>query len=85
MGSAAHSQKTFRFSLKLSRSEYLAYYEGTVSWIQVTALDGTRVRFPASALRKFVGPDGVEGVFEMTVDEDERLKAIRRLRSIRDG
>jgi hypothetical protein len=81
MGSAGHRWKTFRFDLRLSRSEYLAYYEGEVTWIQVTAFGGTRVRFPASALRKFVGPDGIEGTFELTVDEDERLKAIRRLKS----
>jgi hypothetical protein len=71
--------QTFRFSVSIPAEEYLAYYKGTARWIQVTSSNGKRVRFPASALRPFVDELGVEGLFEMTVDENSKLIDLRRL------
>ena len=71
--------RTFRFSLSIPAEEYLAYYEGSVRWVQVRSTDGEQVRFPASALRPFVDELGVEGVFEMTIDENSKLVNIRLL------
>lgn len=71
--------RTFRFSLSIPAEEYLAYYEGSVRWVQVTSTDGEHVRFPASALRAFVDELGVEGMFEMTIDENSKLVEIHRL------
>lgn len=71
--------RKIRFSLKIPARRYLRYYEGTVKWIQVKAFDGTRVRFPASVLRQFVTQDGIEGTFEITVDENNKLIRIEKL------
>ncbi len=57
----------------------MRYYEGSIRWIQVKAFDGTRVRFPASALRKFVTEDGVYGTFEMVIDEKNKLLSLKRI------
>ncbi len=73
--------ETIRFNLKISRSKYLRYYDGTIGWIQVTALDGRRVRFPASALRRFVTDEGIDGTFEIMIDENRKMVSIRRIGS----
>ena len=73
--------KTFQFTLSIPAVEYLSYYKGSARWVQVISSDGRRVRFPASALRPFVDEDGVEGRFEMMVDENHKLVTLRRLDS----
>jgi hypothetical protein len=73
--------RTFRFNLSITPEEYLSYYEGKTSWVQVTSIDGERVRFPASALRRFVSQDGIQGTFEMTVTEDNKLVRFHRLQN----
>lgn len=76
-------RRRIRFSIKIPPQRFLRYYQGEIQWVQVKAFDGTRVRFPASALRRFVTEDGVEGTFEMTVDENNKLISLRRIDSIR--
>lgn len=45
--------------------EFLPYYQGKVSGIVVTSIQGLRVQFPAMHLRKFVTPSGVQGYFRL--------------------
>lgn len=71
--------RTFRFRLSMTPEEYLSYYKGKTRWALVTSIEGERVRFPASALRRFVSEDGVQGTFEMTVTEDNKLVKFHRL------
>jgi hypothetical protein len=71
--------RKLRFCLSISSEAYLAYYQGAVNWVQARCRDGTRVRFPASILRPFVSSDGIEGDFEMMVDEANRLVSFHRL------
>jgi hypothetical protein len=71
--------QTLRFSLSIPAEKYLSYYKGTTRWIQVKSFGGKRVRFPASALRPFVDDQGVEGTFEMMIDENNKLVELRRL------
>jgi uncharacterized radical SAM superfamily Fe-S cluster-containing enzyme len=68
-----------RFSLDISSDDYIRYYRGDVQMVQVTAEDGRRIRFPASNLRPFVSRDGVQGMFEITLDEENRLLKLRKL------
>ncbi len=74
-------RRRIRFRLNIPAQRFLRYYQGTIQWVQVRAFDGTRVRFPASALRRFVTEDGVEGTFEMTIDENDKLVSMRKLDS----
>ncbi len=68
-----------RFSLEISREEYLRYYRGEARAVQVTADDGRRIRFPASNLRRFVSRDGVRGRFEITLGEGNRLLELKKI------
>jgi len=75
-----NARRRFRFSLTITREEYLSYYAGLAAWVVAKAFEGDTVRFPASFLREFVSEDGVYGTFEMVVDEDDKLVSLRRLR-----
>ncbi len=65
-------------NLAIAAEEYRKLYAGQARDVVVRATNGQTLRFPASALREFVGHDGVRGVFEIRVSDDNRLVAIRR-------
>ena len=68
---------SIRFRLAISAEEYLAYYQGGAREVVVRSDDNRIVRFPASAIRKFVTHDGIFGNFEITYDENNKLIAIQ--------
>ena len=70
--------KKYWVNLQISREEYLKLYRGTASQVAATSIDGIALRFPASALKSFVSHDGVEGLFCITVDDNNKLLAIDR-------
>jgi len=72
--------RTFRFNLNILKQEYLSYYAGSARWVVARAFEGETVRFPASFLREFVSEDGVMGLFEMVVDEGDKLVSLKRLK-----
>jgi hypothetical protein len=72
--------RRYRFNLNIERDEYLSYYSGSARWVVAKAFEGETVRFPASFLREFVSEDGVRGIFEMVVDENDKLVSLKRLR-----
>lgn len=65
-------------NLAIAAEEYRKLYAGQARDVVVRATNGQTLRFPASALREFVGHDGVRGVFEIRVSDDNRLVAIHR-------
>ena len=69
----------YRLNFYLSREDYLSYYKGSASVIVAEAEDGTRVQFPASAIRSFVTAEGVSGRFVLVTDESNKLVEFRRL------
>lgn len=68
----------FRFYLKISQQEFLRYYQGQARQVLVHSYDGRRIQFPASALRPFVGHDGIEGEFIIRVNEQHKLVELKR-------
>ena len=73
--------------LYIPAAELLRYYRGTARGVVVRARSGERVRFPADVLRGYVGHDGVQGTFSLSVDAGNRLRRIERLilRDLSDG
>ncbi len=53
----------YYFSIKLSASDFLPYYQGHVESIVATSTEGVRVQFPAVHLRQHVTSAGVHGFF----------------------
>lgn len=68
-----------RFALNISQDALLSYYEGTARAVVVKSLDGRSIQFPASVLRRFVTGDGVQGIFEMEFDENNKFVGMQRV------
>lgn len=69
----------YRLHFQLSRDDYLRYYKGSASVIIAPAEDGTRVQFPASALRPYITTDGVSGSFLLVTDEKNKLVSLKKV------
>ena len=65
------------FSLALDREQWLKYYAGHASAVQVRTDGGLLLRLPASALRQFVTHNGVHGRFTVTIDQAHKLVEIQ--------
>jgi hypothetical protein len=69
----------YRFHFHLSREDYLRYYKGAASVIIARAEDGTRVQFPASAMRPYITTEGVSGSFLLVTDDKNKLLALKKV------
>ena len=69
---------SIRVRLNISADKYKAFYQGRVQSVQAQSLDGRSIRFPANALRQFLTVDGIQGEFEIQVDENNKLIGVSR-------
>lgn len=67
------------FQFQVSREDYLRFYKGTASVIIARTDDGTRVQFPASAMREYVSADGIHGRFRLRTDDNNKLLSLERI------
>lgn len=65
--------------LNIPPAVYESYYHGTVREVVAVSVDGRRLRFPANILQSFVLHDGVNGLFEIEFNQDNKFVAIRRI------
>ena len=70
--------KEFRLRLSISAEEMLRYYRGQVSFVLVTAGDGTRLQMPARLLRPHLAANGVVGEFLLRCDQHNRFVSLER-------
>lgn len=68
-----------RVSLFLSAEKMQAFYAGAVRNVAATTVDGRVVHFPVNILRPFVDRNGVNGSFDIEVDQDNKFVAIHRV------
>jgi len=69
--------------LGIAPGEFLRLYRGEAGEVLARARDGRLVRFPAAALRPWVGHDGVHGRFRLSFDAAFRLRAIERIDAVK--
>lgn len=69
----------FVVDLRLTRDQMLRMYQGSANAVVGHARNGQRIRFPVNSLRPFVGIEGVNGTFQLTVDARHRLVSIQQL------
>jgi len=67
--------------LELTADQCLAHYQGAAQWVCARSVNGKKVAFPAQALRRIVGPDGVHGVYRLRFSEEGRFEALMPLRT----
>ena len=70
--------KTYILALDIDAEEYRRLYAGQARYVVARATNGQNIRFPASFLRRFVNHDGIRGVFEIEVTDNNRLLDLRR-------
>ncbi len=79
MSDSGANPNVARFALKIPGDVYLSYYQGAARTVVVNSFDGRRIQFPANVLQQFVTRDGIQGVFEMEFDKDNKFVNIRRV------
>jgi hypothetical protein len=72
-------RRSLTVRLSISADRFLAYYRLDAQEVIASTADGTRVRFPASALRPHVTRDGIHGLFEIQFGDDHKLIAVKRI------
>ncbi|MES9904753.1 MAG: DUF2835 domain-containing protein [Sedimenticola sp.] len=70
---------TVRFGMDLSAEEYLRYYEGVARSVIVHGLDGRHLQIPAHNFRPYITAGGIHGVFEITLDENNKLLEMKKV------
>jgi len=65
-------------SLNIEAIAYQKMYLGEVQQVIALDIEGRTIQFPATLLRPFVTREGIEGVFIIQVDENNRLIDIQR-------
>ncbi len=77
--SSAHKgNRSFVVRLSISSDELLKIYRDGAREVIARSLDGVRVRFPANALQKYIGHDGVYGQFTLIINDANKLLELRR-------
>ena len=67
------------FDLYIDREEWLKIYRGEAKDVVTTSREGLTVRFPANILQKYVTHFGVQGVFEVSFNDEGKFQNIVKL------
>lgn len=62
--------------LVLRPDQVLHYYSGAAGAVLARSLDGRTVSFPADVLPRLVTEQGVNGVYRLVFDDDNRLREV---------
>jgi len=71
--------KVYRFRMKLTARECQEYYKGLFTSVQVLTHTGLRLQLPAHHIRTFVTPQGVEGYFELLLDNNNKFISLQKI------
>jgi len=70
----------FVVPLHIEAAAYQKLYRGEARHVVALDVEGRSLQFPAAALRPFVTREGIEGVFIIRIDENNKLIDIQRQR-----
>ena len=73
------SQRTIRFRIDIDANEWLRVYQGSAHRVRVRAENGQVIDFSAALMRQHVRHDGVHGLFQVQLDENNRLISMQHL------
>lgn len=68
----------YEFHLSISPEKYLAYYRGITKQVVVRCADGLVIQFPASLLRQHIMPDGIDGDFVLSANDNHKGASLQR-------
>jgi len=67
------------FSIKISSEQYLKFYQGMASWVNIVAAYGRRLKLPAKHLRQYLTHTGINGRFLLKFDENNNMISLEKL------
>ena len=67
-------------TLDIPADEYVRVYQGTAKYVVARSQDGRTVQFPVNILQPFLTRDGIQGVFALRHDTNNKFVSIERLR-----
>ena len=73
------NEKTYCIHLNIPPEEWQRLYRGKAKQVRCQSLEGVTIRFDANHLRSFVSHSGVQGTFELKIDNQHRFLSIRKL------
>jgi hypothetical protein len=68
----------FHFSLHLSVDQFLLYYQGAASKIEVVDSRGRRLWIHGRHFRPFVTENGIQGQFELELDKNGNFLSLTK-------
>lgn len=71
--------RLFRFRINLGYQEFLSFYQGATQAVIVRDEQGVTIQLPAARLRPFVTTSGIQGRFELELDELHKVRRLARL------
>lgn len=74
------NKKELIFKLNLSKKQFLNYYKGIVRKIVVRSFNGKTVKFPAGILQKFISDNGINGIFKIIFDSNNKFIGIEEVK-----
>lgn len=73
------NNRYYFFSVQLTYQEFLHYYQGHASQVQVRLNTGQSLQLPAARLRPFLSHSGIRGQFRLTTDAQNKFVRLERL------
>ena len=70
----------YEFNLHLSAEEYLHYYKGAATSIQVKSFCGKIIQFPAEKMRQYVLAEGIHGTFSICLDNSNKFVSVKKIK-----
>jgi hypothetical protein len=61
----------YYFSINITTTEFLPYYQGTIQNVVVTTTQGIKVQFPALHLRNYLTTSGIKGNFCLETQQNK--------------
>ena len=71
--------KVYRFRIRLTVRECQEYYRGLYSSIRVQTHNGQILQLPAHHIRRFITSSGVDGLFELHLDVNNKFISIQKI------
>lgn len=72
-------ERHYRFSLSISYVKFQQYYSGAASSVLVRTHNGLKLQLAAAKLRPYLTHSGINGIFELITDENNKFKSLIKL------
>ncbi len=69
----------YDFHVSVSAERLLAMYSGDARYLIVWSKEGLKLQLPLGNFRPFVTDEGLQGLFQVTVDQDNKLQSLKKL------